>query len=353
VTPEAGDVLTAPAPGFSAEKAARVAREVFGIRGQVETLEGERDQNFRIVSDGQAGYVVKIANRAEQPVVLDLQRSALQHLERCAPELRVPRVVVAPDGRWCAQVRDSEGIEHLVWLLTYLPGCPLTTARTTPALLRALGADVARLGRALRGFFHPAADRELAWDVKQTANLRDRLDDVEDLGRRGLAERSMDEFEARVLPALPLLRAQIIHNDANGANVLVDAPEARRVVGFIDFGDMVHTALLNDLAVTVASAVVDGARPIAAAAPIVVGYDSVTPLEREEVDLLFDFWKARLLAGVLISAWRSRLHPQNYDYITADDANAWPLLERFSRMDSEVVARELWQACRAERARTA
>ena len=39
-----------------------------------------------------------------------------------------------------------------------------------------------RVGRALRGFFHPTADRELAWDVKQTAKLRDRLDDVEDLG---------------------------------------------------------------------------------------------------------------------------------------------------------------------------
>ncbi len=41
-------VLEAPAPAFSAERAAELAREIFGVIGSAEPLGSERDQNFRI-----------------------------------------------------------------------------------------------------------------------------------------------------------------------------------------------------------------------------------------------------------------------------------------------------------------
>ena len=345
--PASRDVMTAAAPTFSGEAAARAAHQLFGVRGRAEALVSERDQNFCVIASEHDRYVLKIANRAEDPAVLDLQRAALAHIAEYSPELRVPRVVTSPDGSWCGQVPDADGVIHRVWMLSYLPGQPLASAPRTPRLLHGLGADVARLGLALRGFFHPAAGRTLLWDVKHTAGLRDHLHHVDVEGRRRLAGWALDDFETQLLPVLPGLRSQVIYNDANESNVLVDATDPERLVGFIDFGDLVHTALVNDLAVAIASSVTGGERPIADAAQVVAGYHSVTPLAPEEIRLLFELWKARLLAGVLISAWRSKLHPDNVVYISADDEWSWPLLERLSNTKPADIYREFADACRA------
>ena len=60
---------------------------------------------------------------------------------------------------------------------------------------------------------------------------------------------ALDRFAEQVLPALRGLRAQVVHNDMGRNNVLVD--DAGAISGIIDFGDMTHTALVCDVAVTV------------------------------------------------------------------------------------------------------
>ena len=56
------------------------------------------------------------------------------------------------------------------------------------------------------------------------------------------------DFEHYVTPLLPGLRKSVIHNDANDYNVIVGGNDDlygrnQRVVGVIDFGDMVYTAI--------------------------------------------------------------------------------------------------------------
>ena len=58
----------------------------------------------------------------------------------------------------------------------------------------------------------------------------------------------------------------MIHGDANDYNILVDAAGAR-VTSILDFGDMVHTATVCDLAIALAYVMLDKQDPIAAAAP--------------------------------------------------------------------------------------
>jgi Ser/Thr protein kinase RdoA (MazF antagonist) len=343
------EILSAPSPALSLEEARRVSREAFGIDGPLVGLGGERDQNFRVQDasgDGRS-YVLKIANPAEDPACLDLQRAALAHLAVHAPDLNVPAVRKALDGNSWTQVETENGTKHLAWLLSYLPGVPLNDVKLTPGLARNVGADLARLGVALRGFFHPAAGRVLQWDIKQVGTLRPRLDDVQDPARRHLAGSALERFEARALPILPRLRAQVIHADANGANVLVESrsgADGERISGFIDFGDMVHTALVNDLAVLLASVVTNTARPIADAAPIVAGYHSVIPLDEAELEILLELWLGRLLAAVLISAWRVKLHPENAPYITGDDEYSWYMIECLSALDPREVVDALTQS---------
>ncbi|MFX5660644.1 phosphotransferase, partial [Acinetobacter baumannii] len=81
----------------------------------------------------------------------------------------------------------------------------------------------ARLDLALAGFRHPAENHDLLWDLKRADRVRGLLAEIPDAERRALPERALDRFVAHVLPVLPALRTQVIHNDFNPHNVLAGA----------------------------------------------------------------------------------------------------------------------------------
>ncbi len=62
----------------------------------------------------------------------------------------------------------------------------------------------------------------------------------------------MTRFTEHVLPRLGSVRAQVIHNDYHLYNVLVAPDDHERIVGIIDFGDMVHAPLVGELATAAA-----------------------------------------------------------------------------------------------------
>jgi Ser/Thr protein kinase RdoA (MazF antagonist) len=134
------------------------------------------------------------------------------------------------------------------------------------------------MGRALRGFFHPAAGRTILWDLKHLDLLRHHLDREPDPDRRALVERALGRYDRIVAPALPTLRALVIHNDLTLDNLLLDAD---RVSGIVDFGDMAHTAMVLDLPAMLQSVLRGRTDLFEAAAAAIGGYVKVTPLEAE------------------------------------------------------------------------
>jgi 4-aminobutyrate aminotransferase-like enzyme/Ser/Thr protein kinase RdoA (MazF antagonist) len=307
-------VLEAKAPDFSVAEAEGIASRIFGIRGSARALVSERDQNFQLRASDGRDYVLKISNPAEDPAVLDFQTQALLHIARVAPELPVPHLVTTTEGTSSCTVDGAEGGRFITRLLSYLPGGVLGDAKPSPMLLRDVGASAARLGQALRGFFHPAARHELPWDLTQAPALRARTHCIEDSELRRRVEGVLDRLADRVLPLLEGMRAQVIHNDVSCNNTLVDGD---RVVGVIDFGDMVHAPLVCDLVVPVAELIVEVDDPLGVAMEIAAGYCAVEPLSADEIAVLFDLVLARTAMGIAISAWRVADHPENHAYITA------------------------------------
>jgi Ser/Thr protein kinase RdoA (MazF antagonist) len=92
----------------------------------------------------------------------------------------------------------------------------------------------------------------------------------------------------------------VIHNDANDYNVLVepDGKWRNRVSGVIDFGDMVFSYTIGEVAIACAYAMLNKADPLAAAASIVAGYHQNRPLAEQELDVLFDLICMRLCMSV-------------------------------------------------------
>jgi 4-aminobutyrate aminotransferase-like enzyme/Ser/Thr protein kinase RdoA (MazF antagonist) len=326
--PRSIGVLEATPPRFTPEEVAAIAADLFGLAGEARDLGSERDQTF-LVDDGAEGGVMKISNLGEDPAVLDFEAAALQHVARVDPALPV-----AP------QLRARAGLEHplrprhagphgrhYIRLFRRMRGRSLRSAELDAWALDEFGATLARLGVALRAFFHPAAGRSLLWDLAYALELRQLAPDIEDGAHRALVGRVLDRYEERVAPAWPRLRAQVIHGDLATDNALFD--DRGGVAAVLDFGDLTHSALVADLAVSLGSLLRGRAGDDAfrAARLAIDGYERVTPLEVPERAVLADLVAARLATVVTISAWRVRRYPENAEYIQAWDADSWALLE--------------------------
>ena len=92
------------------------------------------------------------------------------------------------------------------------------------------------------------------------------------------------------MPRMRHLRQSIIHNDPNDFNVLVREADAVRplvgpsdIVAIIDFGDMVHTYTICELAIGLAYAVQRKKDPIRSAVHIIAGYHSQMPILEPEL----------------------------------------------------------------------
>ncbi|HEY5657704.1 MAG TPA: aminotransferase class III-fold pyridoxal phosphate-dependent enzyme [Myxococcota bacterium] len=318
---------------------------MYHLEGEVQSLYSERDQNFRVRAGDGREFVLKIANPAEDPAVLDFQTCALLHIAGIDASLPVPRVIRTADGSPSRWIVGPDGRRSIVRLLTFLPGRLLDHAYHTPGLLREIGTTTARLARALRGFFHPAARHDLLWDLLQAPRLRQHTRHIDDPGRRRLVERTLDDFEERVLPQLHRMRAQVIHNDVSCHNTLIDPIGGERVTGVIDFGDMIHAPLINDIAVPVAELMVDQPDRLGAAMEIVAGYHDVERFTEDEIRVVFDLAAARIAMSLSVAAWREKGHPENIEYITAGNRGFFETLEWLAARDMGFAHACLRHAC--------
>lgn len=244
-------------------EAAAIAADLYGLQAGARALPGEYDDNFHLRTADGRGFVLKLMHPARERALVELQCEALAHIARRAPELWLPRVCPTRRGELIPTARGADAAERLVWMLTHLPGRPLAEAKPhTSELLRSLGRLLGEMDRALGDFSHPAAERELKWDLSRPLWIRGHLHEIADPSRRALVERVLSLFEAEIVPALPGLRRGVLHGDANDYNVIVGDPRREpRPVSLIDFGDIHHGILIAEAAVAAAYALLGKSDP--------------------------------------------------------------------------------------------
>jgi Ser/Thr protein kinase RdoA (MazF antagonist) len=249
---------------------------------------------------------LKLANPAEPATVTQFQTRALLHLETTA--LPVPRVMRTTAG--ATEVQTPHGILRL---LTYLEGQPLHLAPKSMAQRASIGQAAAHLSLGLQGFSDPASRQDLQWDIRHAARLRPLLPDIAaDL--RLLCAQTLDIFEQTVLPHLPNCRWQVVHNDMNPHNLLTDPADPTRIAGILDFGDMVETPLICDMAVA-ASYQVDPDAPLHSLQAFARAYHAILPLTPLEQTLFAHLTAARMLTTLAIASARAARYPDNAPYI--------------------------------------
>jgi hydroxylysine kinase len=338
--------LQTPAPDFSARHAAALLRGHYGIDASLEVLASERDQNFLVSTGDGNKYVLKFANASESAAITDFQNQGLLHIARVAPDFPVPRVIPTVDDELLFEVESETGDAHRVRLLSWLDGVPLRHAEGVSSMARQAGACLAELGLALRDFEHPASDYPLLWDIRNAASLEQLLPHVSDEALRKLCEQRLERFRDVAAPQLDRLRSQVIHNDMNPSNVLVDDADVNRVTGVIDFGDMVFSRLVNDVAVAAAYFCKIEDDPFAEVLGFLDAFTDVLPLTEDEIALLPDLILTRHLTTVMITHWRASLYPDNADYILRSEPRARQMLSLVAGISIGQTARRFIDVCK-------
>jgi 4-aminobutyrate aminotransferase-like enzyme/Ser/Thr protein kinase RdoA (MazF antagonist) len=339
--------LHAHTPRFTPADAESIAHEHYALDARAGALASERDQNFLLTTAAGERFVLKIANALEPHSVLEAQQLALAHVGSTLGI--VPRVLPALGGATITEVVTPDGRMHFAWLITYLDGMPFATlGRRTHALLEDFGRRIGALNASLASFDHPAIHREFDWDL---ARARDVIAAhrplVSDPALGAVIDGIMERTERDVAPLLPLLRVTAIHNDLNDHNVIVcdgGDPFTRhqQVSGIVDFGDMLHSFTVSDLAIAAAYVCLGATDPLADLAAIVRGYHAEYPLEENERIALFGLVLLRLATSACMAARQRADAPDNTYLDVSQEAirRMLPVLARIPHGLAHAVVRE-------------
>ncbi|MFW9797735.1 MAG: aminotransferase class III-fold pyridoxal phosphate-dependent enzyme [Candidatus Thorarchaeota archaeon] len=319
-------------PNFSIESVSEIARSLYGLTGEFRELPSERDQNFHLMTESGEEYVLKISATSEKRENLEFQNSAMHHLTDNSTSIISPRVQKTLAGQEIATVEASDGTSHFVRMNSYIKGRVLSSINPhSPELLEEFGRFVGFISRDLADFDHPAAHRDFYWDLKRASTtIENFMEHISNPQKQELVHHFLDLFETLVKPRLGELRTSVIHNDVNDDNVIVNSPhDENRTFGILDFGDMVYSHTINELAIAIAYAILDKPDPILTAQHIIAGYHSVFPLTEVELEVLFLLTCARLATSVSVSSYQKKLEPDN-EYLVISETRAWAILSQLA-----------------------
>jgi len=331
---------TDAAPPARLDEAAgrRLCEALYWSPTLVEPLAGYDDSSFLVANAAGERFVLKIAAVSSDRALLEFQGRVLSRLESLDLG-RLPRIVGSRHGRTLEEM-EIGGSMRLVRLLTFLPGYLLADLPVRPpSLLASLGRFLGRLDRALAGLDESVARRHLEWDIARLGEMPGLAASIRDPEARQLARAMIDRYVDRRADLAPGLRRGLIHNDANDRNVLVSSrdPESAELAGLIDFGDLVESDRLVELAVAMAYAGLGSADPWSTALPVLAGYHREYALTEEEIELLFPAVGARLGLSVCMSA-RRLAEGLADEYALISEAPAWDALRSLDKLDVEVAA---------------
>ncbi|HVQ19350.1 MAG TPA: phosphotransferase, partial [Actinomycetes bacterium] len=317
-------------PTLSPDSAAAVLLELYGRTGPLTPLGSHQDQNFLAdCADGR--YVLKISNPGFTHVGLEAQNAAMLHLAERGADFRAPVPLADVNGEFIAQVEDK-GRTFDVRLVTFLEGRPLADYDyLAPSVLRLHGSLAARAAKSLADFDHPGLDRILQWDCRHASDVVEALvGHVEDPHRREqvreltkAATAAMDEVSAD-------LRLGVIHADVTDVNVVASlGPDGRpHPDALIDFGDMLRTWIVSDVAVAAVSlSVHDLSDVLGVTTEIAKGFHAEYPLTEVEVRALWPLVVARAAACCVSSEQQALLEPDNA-YAATSREEDWRIWEQ-------------------------
>ncbi len=301
-----------------------IAKE-FGIKSTaIKKMAGYDNANY-LVQNATSSYVFKTYTYTQ--VLFDIVKEESRVLAALSEHQSTayPTPIAFSDTQ-LVKVLTIEGEKYIVRMLSFLSGSFVGEVTPSEDLYVDLGVFLANLDLQLqqqRSVVFQA--RQWEWDLEQLLLNTKYIPEIPDAHDRAIVSYFMMQYQTHVLPVLPELRKQLIHNDANEQNLLCNDD---KITGIIDFGDMTHSALINEVAIALTYICYDKEDPLKWGMAFLKGYHSRLPLEMQEVDLLYYLIAGRLCTSVCNAAHSRKIDPSN-TYATSSEDHAWKALYRW------------------------
>lgn len=307
------------------QKIIALVKELYQLEVNLKPLPGYDEQNYLATTEDNQKYILKISRDSKAFGVLKAQSEMLLFLNKKEMKEVFPLPIYTLSGKTVTKLEEEKGNPLFIRMVKFLPGIFWAERKThSTELLKNLGTFLGKMDFHLKDFHSSDAHRYHNWDIQNTVDRKKNLDHITIHADRRLVDYFLLQFEENVIPVLSELRHQVIHGDANDWNILTNS-EGDFVSGLIDFGDMVYSPVINNLAVALTYAMLDKENPLEIASTIVKAYYEENPLTEQEVDLLYYLIAGRLCISLIHSATQKDEGSDNpHHFLT--EKHAWKLL---------------------------
>ena len=318
-------------------------KQLYGLEGVLTPLDGYANQNYKLVTSDGTKYIVKLSYDINELGIIEAQGNLLTFLSKTENRDIYPQPVLSRNGKMVEVIEDKgEGKATIIRLLTWLEGGLVKEVTHSKNLFEDLGKALGTLDKSLSEFSDPHINQRYSdWDLQHALVTSRDTGFIERPENRRLVEYFFLQYQTSVSPELDFLRKCTIHADANDYNILV---KDNHVSGLIDFGDCVHSPIINELAIALAYMLMGKENPVEWAKPLVKGYHSKLPLVTIEIDLLYYLIAGRLAMSVTKSALSRHRHPEN-EYLQVSETPAWQLLWKWIEINPLDFANIIKEAC--------
>ncbi|ESO97237.1 hypothetical protein LOTGIDRAFT_239161 [Lottia gigantea] len=289
------------------------------------------------------GYLMKIINSmdSKRPEMHHAQHTLMDHLRSKGVPTQQP--VPTKKGELIsvrkiyADKNKTDYAEHIVRLMTFLPGQVLLNYPITTNLLYQSGMFIAKISNAMEGFHHEVfAHFETKWNLGHILILKDYVFVLKQ-DERDLVNKVIQAFEKEFVPLIPNLPKGYIHGDLNELNLLVMPVEDTKnlqerqynFTGLIDFQDTTYSCTIYDLAINVAYLTIftELIDQLDAPGHILAGYYSLKQLTEDEFNSLKILIAGRMCQSLVYGAHTHHLDPSD-DYVLHTAKKGWNILNR-------------------------
>ncbi len=301
------------------------------------------DLNFLIITDKNKKYVLKLnpTNDNSKDILL-AQGEAWRLLSQKGLQQYLPQLKYTKKQKEVVKVQLGNGQTYFMRLISFIEGVFVAEVSYTKSLLQHLGTMLAKVDKGLLNYQTDALKaRVMLWDLNYFLSNEPLIEYIPKGYKQTLVRYFTQMFKLIVAPELPNLRKSTIHGDANEWNIVATS---KKVVGFIDWGDLVYSQTINDLAILLAYMAMYTKTPVKAISEVVKAYHKVLPLEEKELSLLYYLIAARLCTSVTHSAYNRVKRPNN-PHTSISEKKVWTLLEKWIEINPTFAENEWRKAC--------
>jgi ethanolamine-phosphate phospho-lyase len=305
----------------------KIIEENFNLKIiSIEKLNGYENENYLIKTTNNKYIFKKYPYSSELESIIHGENEVLLFLSK--NNNKFPSPIKSVDGVYLKTLEIDKEI-FIFRMLSFLDGKMLGSVKNTKEIFESFGAFLAKMNMKLQSYNNKIIESRIwNWDIQHFHLNQKYIDDLNLEKDKILIKYFFNQFEENVNPVISYLRKSIIHSDANEWNVLIIND---KVSSIIDFGDLVYSPLINEVAIAMTYASYDKENPLDWALIILESYNNELPILEIEIKILYYLIAARLCISLCNGAHSKKINPKN-NYAFSSEESGWKMLKKWKNL---------------------